>query len=265
MENIILPSTIEFLETDRPNVGHVVVTPCHQGYGTTLGNALRRVLLSSLPGAAVESIKIKGVQHEFSAVDGVVEDVIQIILNIKRLAVRSYSEEPITLSLVKKGVGPVVAGDFEKNADVEIMNPDIVIATITDDKAEFNLEVTIHQGRGYIPVASKETKGLDLGQIAIDSLYSPIIDVGYNVEMTRVGDVTNYEKLTLTIETNGTVSAKDAVIQATKILMDHFALILNADDADSSGTGASFAEDAPREEEDEDADEEADENKEEEV
>lgn len=256
MEHIILPSSVKFVETDRPNVGQIVITPCHQGYGTTLGNALRRVLLSSLPGTAVESIKIKGVQHEFSAIDGVVEDVIQVILNLKRLAIRSYSDEPVVLSLVKKGKGPVTAGDFEKNADIEVMNPDLVIATLTDDKKEFDLEVTIGQGRGYVAVAQKDTKGLDLGQIAIDSLYSPIVDVGYNVEMTRVGDVTNYEKLTLTIETNGAISAEDAVTQATKILMDHFALILDA------GNGSVESEDkadveAEASEDDEETEEEA--------
>src|SRR3989338_9264399 len=125
MENILLPTTIEFRETDNQNVGKMVVTPCHQGYGTTLGNALRRVLLSSLPGAAVESIKIKGVQHEFSALDGILEDVIQIILNVKQLAVRSFSQEPVTLAVSKKGTGDVTAADFDKNSDIEIVNSDL--------------------------------------------------------------------------------------------------------------------------------------------
>lgn len=228
MEKILLPTTIEFEDTDKDNVGKMVVTPCHQGYGTTLGNALRRVLLSSLPGSAVESIKIKGVQHEFSAVDSVLEDVIQIILNIKQLAVKSHSTEPVILSLSKKGVGDVTAADFEKNADVEIVNPDLKIATITDKDYTFDLEVIVSQGRGYVAVGEKNTKNLDLGTIAIDSLYTPIRDVGYKVENTRVGDVTDYEKLTLIIETNGTITPKDAVAQTTKILMDHFTLILDA-------------------------------------
>ena len=232
MENIILPSTIEFSETDRKNSGKIVITPCHQGYGTTLGNALRRVLLSSLPGAAVESVKIKGAQHEFSAVEGIVEDVIEIILNLKKVAVRLHSAEPVVLSLVKKGKGPVTMGDFEKNSDVDVINPELVVATISDDTFELDMEITVGQGRGYVPVAQKDTKSLDLGRIAIDSLYTPIVDIGYNVEMTRVGDVTNYEKLTITIETNGTVSAKDAITDATKILMDHFALILDAGDGE---------------------------------
>lgn len=229
MEHIILPTTIEVLETEQPHVGKMVMTPCHQGYGTTLGNALRRVLLSSLPGAAVESVKINGVQHEFSAVEGVQEDMIEIILNLKQLAVRMHTDEPVTLTLSKKGTGPVTAADFDKNADVDVVNTDLVIAHITDAKKPFEMEITVGKGRGYVPVAEKNTKQLDLGTIAIDSLYTPIRDIGYNVEMTRVGDVTNFEKLVMTIETNGTITPKDAVIQATQILMKHFALILEQD------------------------------------
>ncbi len=231
MEHISLPTTIEFLDGDKPNVGHVVVTPCQKGYGTTLGNALRRVLLSSLPGAAVESVKINGVQHEFSAAEGLQDDVIEVILNLKQMAVRLHGEGPVTLSLTKKGTGDILAGDFDKNADVEVMNPDLRITSATDDKKTIEMEVTIGRGRGYVPVSEKDTSGYDLGTIAIDSLYTPIRDVGYNVEATRVGDVTDYEKLTLTIETNGTISPKDAVSQSTSILMDHFSLV-----ADVAGT-----------------------------
>lgn len=232
MEHIMLPTTIEFINGDDQHTGQVVITPCHQGYGTTIGNALRRVLLSSLPGAAVETVKIEGVQHEFSAIDGVKEDVVEIILNLKQVAVKSFSEEPVTITLSKKGVGPVTAGDFSKNADVEIMNPDLVIAHITDKNKTLEMEITIGKGRGYVASAEKDTKQYDLGTIAIDSLYTPIRDVGYNVEFTRVGDVTNYEKLTLTVTTNGTITPKQAIGQSTKILMDHFSLI-----ADLAGDG----------------------------
>jgi len=228
MEQIFLPTFVEFEDSDQPHVGRMVVSPCHQGYGTTLGNALRRVLLSSLPGAAVESIKIKGVQHEFSVLEGILEDVIQIILNVKQLAVRSFSQAPVTLGVRKKGAGDVIAADFDKNSDIEIMNSDLKICAITSKDTTFEMEMTIGHGRGYVPVGEKETKNLDLGTIAIDSLYTPIRDVGYKVELTRVGDVTDYEKLTLTIETNGTITPKDAIAQATKILMDHFALVLDA-------------------------------------
>lgn len=228
MEKIFLPSSIEFISTDNPNIGKVVITPCHQGYGTTLGNALRRVLLSSLPGAAVESVKIRGAQHEFSTIEGVLEDIVEIILNLKLMAVRSFSDEPVVLKLDKKGKGEVTAADFEKNSDVEIANPDLKIFTITNDKTRVEMEVTIGKGRGYVPVEEKENNNLDLGTVLVDSLYTPIRDIGYKVDLTRVGDVTDYEKLTITIETNGTITPKEAVRQAVNVLMDHFALILEA-------------------------------------
>ena len=227
MEDILLPTTVEFVEGDNVNVGKVVITPCHQGYGTTLGNALRRVLLSSLPGAAVEAVKVSGVVHEFSAIEGVQEDMIALILNLKQLAVRSFSTEPVTLSLHKKGKGVVTAADFGKNSDVEIVNPDLKLFTVTADSAKIDLEIIVGSGRGYKPVEEKSSKSLDLGTVLIDSLYSPIRDIGYNVELTRVGDVTDYEKLTLNIETNGTITPHEAVSQATRILMDHFALLLD--------------------------------------
>ena len=235
MEHIHLPSTIEFQEGSSPNVGQMIVTPCQQGYGTTLGNSLRRVLLSSLPGAAVESIKIEGVQHEFSAIEGVLEDVVEVILNFKQMAVRVHGDEPVVLNLSKKGKGVITPADFDKNADVEIINPDLKLMTVTDGKT-LNMEVTVGNGSGYVPVAEKNTKDLPLGTIAIDSLYTPIRDVGYNVELTRVGDVTDFEKLVVNIETNGSVTPKEAVAQATKVLMDHFALIL-----DSSANGSEEA------------------------
>lgn len=225
MEQIHLPTSIEFSLTDNPRIGQLIISPCQQGYGTTIGNALRRVLLSSLPGAAIESVKIDGVQHEFSAIPGVMEDMIEIILNLKQVSVASYSDTPVTLTLKKKGKGPILAGDFEKNSSVEIKNPELHIATISDATGSVNMEVTVGHGRGYVAAAEKNTKNLDLGTIAIDSLYTPIRDVGYEISLTRVGDVTDYEKLKLTIETNGTISPKDAVAQSTKILMDHFALI----------------------------------------
>ncbi|MBU0661416.1 DNA-directed RNA polymerase subunit alpha [Patescibacteria group bacterium] len=228
MEKIFLPTSISVTEGDSPNIGTLVVAPCQKGYGTTLGNALRRVLLASLPGAAVESVKMDGVQHEFTGTDGVKEDMVEIILNLKQLAVKSHTDAPVMLSLTKKGKGPVTAADFDKNADIEIANPELELMTITSDDKEVNLEVMIAKGHGYVPVAEKEKQNLDLGTIVIDSLYTPIRDVGYSVENTRVGDITDYEELTLTIETDGTISPKEAVEQATQILMDHFGLIMNA-------------------------------------
>lgn len=249
MEPLLLPTNITFEDTDTPNVGRVVITPCQQGYGTTLGNALRRVLLTSLPGAAVESVRIEGVQHEFSAIDGVAEDMVEVILNLKQLAVKLHSDEPTVLTLTKKGKGDVTAADFEKNADVDIANPDLKILTLTDDSKTLEMEVVIGKGRGYVPVGEKELKNVDLGTIVIDSLYSPIRDLGYNIENTRVGDVTDYEKLTLKIETDGTVTPREAVEQGTKILMDHFALVL-----DAAGNGGSQMVHAPVSDENESQD-----------
>lgn len=226
MENLLLPSKIEFVGGDTPNKGSLVVTPCFYGYGTTLGNTLRRVLLSSLPGAAVEAFKIKGVQHEFTAADGVKEDIVEVILNLKQLAVKVHTDEPVTLKLSKKGPGVVKAGDFEKDANAEIMNKDLVIANLTSNKT-FEMEIICGRGRGFKPVEEKDKKQYDLGTIVIDSIYTPVKDVGYSVEYTRVGDITNYEKLNLNIETNGTISPEEAVRQSTQILMDHFALILD--------------------------------------
>ncbi|HLD31939.1 MAG TPA: DNA-directed RNA polymerase subunit alpha [Patescibacteria group bacterium] len=228
MEQILLPTGVEFIPGTEPNVAEIIVTPCHQGYGTTLGNALRRILLSSLPGAAVEAVKINGVQHEFSTIEGVTEDVIDIILNLKQLAVKSHSDEPVILKLSKKGIGEVTAADFEKNADVEIFNPDLKICTIANASTKVEMEVEIGRGRGYRPVEEKRGRVMDLGTILVDSLYSPIRDVGYKVEMTRVGDVTNYEKLIMHLETNGTMSPKQAMNQSVRLLLDHLEVLEQA-------------------------------------
>jgi len=230
MENILLPTTVQFSDTDVKHIGQLLITPCHQGYGTTLGNALRRVLLSSLPGSAVEFVKIDGVQHEFSGIEGVQEDMIEVILNLKQMVVISHSKSPVTLTLSKKGKGDITAADFEKNSDVEVVNPDLKIMTVTNDKKTVNMEIVVGNGRGYITVAEKETKNVDLGMIAIDSLYSPIRDVGYKVENTRVGDVTDYEELVLTINTDGSVSAKQAIMQSAKILINHLELVIDAEE-----------------------------------
>ena len=224
MENLLLPSKVEFVPGDTPNKGSLVVTPCFFGYGTTLGNTLRRVLLSSLPGAAVEAIKIKGVQHEFSSAEGLKEDVVDIILSLKQLAVRVFVDEPVTLHISKKGPGEVTAADIEANSSVEIMNPELVLAPLPSNKA-FEMDLIVGLCRGFKPVEEKDKKHYDLGTIVIDSIYTPIKDVGYNVEYTRMGDVTNYEKLTLNIETNGTLSPSEAIKQSTAIIMDHFSII----------------------------------------
>jgi len=247
MENLLLPSKVEFLPGETPFIGRAVVTPCYFGYGTTLGNTLRRVLLSSLPGAAVEAFKIKGVQHEFSAIDGVKEDIVQIILNLKQLALKVFVDEPVVLTISKKGPGVVTAADIEKNANVEIASGDAVIATLTANKT-FEMEIIAGRGRGYKPAEEKDRQNYDLGTIVIDSLYTPVRDVGYSVEYTRVGDITNFEKLILNIETNGTISPRDAVQQSAQILMDHFAIVLQGAGEEISEVGQIDESEQPAEE-----------------
>ena len=226
MEHFLLPSKIEFTPGATPHSGTVVITPCYHGYGTTLGNALRRVLLSSLPGSAAEHFKIKGTQHEFSTVEGVQEDVLEIMLNLKQLAIQVFSEEPVVLHLSKKGPGIVTAADIEPNAQAQVVNTDTVIATLTSNKT-LDMEITVGKGRGYRPVEEKDKKNYDLGTVLLDSVYTPVRDVGYKVEYTRVGDITNYEKLILSIETNGTISPEEALRQSTEILINHFNIVLN--------------------------------------
>ncbi len=249
MENFLLPSKVEYKAGESAHAGSVIITPCYHGYGTTLGNALRRVLLSSLPGSAVEYFKIKGVQHEFTTAEGVKEDAVEIMLNLKQLAVKVFVDEPVTLSISKKGVGPVTAGDIEPNSNVEIINKDLVICTVTKATKAFEMEITVGRGRGFKPVEEKNRQNYDLGTVVVDSIYNPVKDVGYHVENTRVGDITNFEKLTLQIETNGTISPKSALEQATTILMDHFTVVLDAarksDDSEVSAAPEAVADEAP--------------------
>ncbi|EKD43267.1 MAG: hypothetical protein ACD_72C00378G0005 [uncultured bacterium] len=227
MENFLLPSKVEFHQGETALTGALVITPCFHGYGTTLGNALRRVLLSSLSGGAVEAYKIKGTQHEFSTVEGVQEDIVEVMLNLKQLAVKVYGDESVTLNLIKKGPGPVTGADIEKNANAEVVSKDLVICNLTSNKT-LEMEIIVGKGRGFVPVEEKDKKNYPLGTIVIDSVYTPVKDVGYKVEYTRVGDITNYEKLTVNIETNGTISPEDAVNQSVKILIDHFSIILSS-------------------------------------
>ena len=225
MESLLLPSKIRFAKGDRPNQGVLTVEPCAQGYGTTLGNGLRRVLLSSLPGAAVTAVKIKGVDHEFSTIPNVKEDVLEIILNLKTLRLKCFSDQPVKLTLSVKGDRAVTGKDFSKNADVEIMNPELVLATLTDKSASMEMEVTVEQGRGYRTTEERVKEKLDLGTIAVDSLYSPVLNVSYKVEATRLGEKTDYDKLILTVETDGTVDPIDACRNSVTILLDHLNLL----------------------------------------
>lgn len=224
MESFLLPSSITFEPGASDREATLVIEPFFHGYGTTIGNALRRVLLSSLSGAAVSAVKIKGVQHEFTPVPGAEEDALEIILNLKGIRLKSHSEQPVKLTLKKSGKGDVTAADIEANSDVEIINPEVKLATLTDDKSSIEMELTVTRGRGYSPTEERESSG-ELGLIAVDALYSPVRSVGFKVEYTRVGEITNFDKLIMHIETDGTITPQDAVKQSVTVLLDHYNLL----------------------------------------
>jgi len=215
-------------ETNNGAFARFVVEPLEKGYGITLGNAMRRTLLSSLPGSAPIAVRIAGVAHEFSTIRGVTEDVVDIILNLKTLAVKceNKNKDFITyLHLRKTGAGEVTAKDFESNSDVEILTPDLHICTM-DDGAVLDMDVMIGNGRGYVPSNVNKTKFDNIDFIAIDSIFSPVKAVNFNVESTRVGQSVNYDKLTLEVETNGTTSAREIVALSGKIVMEHVGLFV---------------------------------------
>lgn len=221
-----MPSKIEIKKGKLPNEAVVTVEPCYYGYGTTLGNALRRVIMSSLPGAAVTAVKIKGVQHEFSTIPHTKEDVVEVILNLKQLRLKVFSAEPVRLTMRVRGEKEARAADIDKSADVEIINPDLHIATLTNKNADLEMEIFVSQGRGYVPVEAREKEKLELGAIAIDSIFTPVRNIGYKVENVRVGDITNYDRLILDIETDGTITPEDALHQSARLLIGHFSLFL---------------------------------------
>ena len=215
---------IECIETPGDDsYGKYVVEPLERGYGMTLGNSLRRILLSSLPGTAVTSVKINGIQHEFSTVPGVKEDVTEIVLNIKGIIVRLHSQGQKTVYIDAMGAGEVTAGDIKKDAEIEILNPDHHIATLGAD-ASLSMELTINHGRGYVSAERNKLSQPIIGVIPIDSVYTPVLKVNYSVENTRVGNVTDFDKLTLEVWTDKTISARDAISLGAKILCDHFEL-----------------------------------------
>ena len=207
------------------NKATFAIEPLYSGYGMTLGNSLRRVILSSLGGAAVTAVKIDSVAHEFSTIDGVKEDVVEIILNLKKIRFRVFSDEPQFLMLNVSTKGVVTAGDIKGNSEVEITNPDQIIATLDNAKVKLGMEIKVEKGRGYVPVEHREGEKLEVGMIAVDALYSPVQRVRYNVENTRVGQVTDLDRLVLEVETDGTITPQEAVRQAAEILVEHFQVV----------------------------------------
>lgn len=215
---------IECIETPMDeSYGKYIVEPLERGYGTTLGNSLRRVLLSSLPGTAVTSVKIAGIQHEFSTIPGVKEDVTEIVLNIKGIIARLHSDGPKTVYIEAVGECEITAGDIKADAEVEILNPELHIASLGPD-ASLSMELTISHGRGYVTAEKNKPVQAIIGVIPIDSIYTPVLKVNYTVENTRVGNQTDFDKLTIEVWTDKTITARDAVSLGAKILCDHFTL-----------------------------------------
>ena len=215
---------------EDPSYGKYVVEPLERGYGMTLGNSLRRILLSSLPGYAATSVKIQGVQHEFSTIPGVTEDVTEIVLNVKQIITKLFSAGTKTVHIDAVGPCEVTAGDIKADAEVEILNPELHICTLGED-ATFNMEITLSQGRGYVSSDRNKNAQMPIGVIPIDSIYSPVKKVNYTVEPCRVGDKTDFDKLTLEVWTDSTITAKDAVSLGAKILSDHLTVFTNLSDA----------------------------------
>ncbi|MFA5070127.1 MAG: DNA-directed RNA polymerase subunit alpha [Patescibacteria group bacterium] len=226
MENISLPSKIETQKIDA-NTTKFIFEPLYPGYGMTVGNALRRVLLSSLPGAAVQAVKIKGVDHEFSTIPNVKEDVVSILLNLKQLRFKFHGDEPVVLSLKAKGEKQVTAADIKPTAEVEVVNGKQHIAVLTDKAAILEMDITVGPGRGYVPVEMREKEVLDIGTIAIDAIYTPIKNVNFTIENVRVEQMTNYDRLILEIATDGTISAEQALKMAAQTLLEHFEFVKN--------------------------------------
>ncbi|HEU4684494.1 MAG TPA: DNA-directed RNA polymerase subunit alpha [Nitrospira sp.] len=246
MKDFQIPLRVEVdKETLSPTFGRFSTEAFERGFGTTVGNALRRVLLSSLTGAAVTTVKIEGVLHEFSTIPGVTEDVTSIILNVKGLRLALHSDKPKTIRLKKKGPGEAKGADIAHDADITILTPNLHIATLDKD-ATLDIEMTVKHGRGYVPAERNKEEGLPIGVIAIDSIFSPIKRVNFQVENARVGRMTDYDKLTLEIWTDGTISPRDALSTAAGILRDHVDIFINPE-ARIEGRGELAGDEAQRE------------------
>lgn len=222
MEQKILPPKKVVSTQDGPEKGTITIEGCYPGYGSTLGNSIRRVLLSSLPGSAVTAVKIKNVKHEFSTLPGVLEDVVQIILNLKKIRFEAHIEEPVRVTLKAKGEKVVTAGEIKTPSDVRVVSTDLVIATLTDKKADLEMELTIESGIGYVPIEQQIREEKEVGVIAVDAIYTPVRRVNFSVQNMRVGKRTDYERVVLDIETDGSISPREAFDYAVGILVDQF-------------------------------------------
>jgi DNA-directed RNA polymerase subunit alpha len=239
---LIKPNKLDIQGGSNPSrFAQVVAEPLERGFGLTLGNALRRILLSSLQGAAVTSIQIDGVLHEFSSIPGVREDVTDVVLNVKALGLKMHGEGPKRIRLRGEGPGEVKASQIETGHDIDVMNEDLVICTL-DDGARIDMEMTVESGKGYVPSTQNRPEDAPIGLIPVDAVYSPVVKVAYRVENTRVGQVTDYDKLTMDVETNGAVSPEDAVALAARILQDQLQLFINFEEPSQRGEQESSSE-----------------------
>ncbi len=226
MQNIANPKKINFTTGSNPNEGIITIEPLFPGYGMTLGNSLRRVLLSSLPGAAVVGVKIKGASHEFMAIPGIKEDVLEMILNFKQLRFKMFNEDEVRLELKVKGKKVVTAADITKNSQLEIKNPELVLAHITDDSGILEAEILVRSGRGYKMTEGSKRENKEIGFIEVDSVFSPVTLVSIKVESARVGKMTNWDRLLLNIKTDGTITPEEALDESIKILVEQFSALL---------------------------------------
>ncbi len=242
MEQLSLSESIDIKETGE-NQADIIIGPAYPGYGNTLGNSLRRVLLSSLPGAAVTAVKIKGVTHEFTTIPGVKEDMVQVILNLKKLRFKLHDTEETKVTLKASGDGKVTGKDISLTSEVTLSNTDLVIATISDKSATLEMELTIKEGRGYQPVENLDKKESELGVINVDAIFTPIRNVNYRVENVRVGQMTNYDRIILSVTTDGTITPEEAVRYAAQTLVDHFAVIAKHGDTTKPEVAAEKKED----------------------
>ena len=232
MKNIPLPKKFAVEEITKGKKAQITIEPCFPGYGLTLANSLRRVLLSSLPGGAVTAVKIKGVKHEFSGLENVSEDVLEIILNLKKLRFRVYTDEPVVLKVKVKGEKKITAQHIENSVDAEVINKDQIIATLNDDNSEVDMDLTVAKGIGYVTVEEQSKGKGEIGLILVDSIFTPVVNVGFNIEVTRVGQKTDYDKIVMTVETDGTITPEDAVKKAGEILTNQFNWIMEGGQRD---------------------------------
>lgn len=236
---ISLPEKIKVLE-EKERQATFELAPLYPGYGVTIGNALRRILLSSIEGAAITTIKIKDVSHEFSSIEGVLDDVIEIIMNIKKIRLKSFSDEPVTLYLKANGEKEVTAQDIKADSAIEIVTKKQHIATLTDKKSSIEIEMTVEKGIGYVPVEQRQKEKISVGTLAIDAIFSPVINVDFVVENIRVEQRTDYNKLVMVVDTDGTINPKNALLTSVNILAEHLGLIRTG--LEEAGAGKAAAE-----------------------